>query len=143
MSEKLCDLELAASLENVAAFRKELGDAWKRHNLPHGKLNGLVLVITELCNNACEYADPTPSRFKLVCQLKANSLEVIISDNGQSFNPHDGVNPNFWNDPDPASFDDSRGAGCYLILNYFPDMIYRPSAQNSSGLNETVFNIDL
>lgn len=137
------EIELSAKLENIRQFRERLESFWEANNLPHGKLNGLLLVVTELCNNACEYSEPAPSRFYLNCSIHDDTIRVCIKDNGQSFNPHDGVNPNFWNEPDMGDNPSSLGAGCYLILHYFPDLEYLPAGQSASGLNETLIEIPL
>lgn len=142
LSGGLCDLELSATLKNVARFRDHLRQYWEEKNLPHGVLNGLLLVVTEFCNNACEYSDPAPSRFLLSCRKTDQGLDVIIRDDGQSFDPHDGAHPNFWNDvDDDAPQFQHMGAGCYLVLHYFPDLEYVPAGDSTSGLNEIRFQV--
>lgn len=143
LANAFCDLELSASLKNVGKFRDELRQVWEARGLPKGILNALLLVITELCNNACEYSDPAPEHFYLTIMERETGLGVMIRDDGQSFDPHDGVHPNFWNEYDHQGSQEHLGAGCYLALHYFPDLVYVPAVQSRSGMNEIHFEIDL
>jgi anti-sigma regulatory factor (Ser/Thr protein kinase) len=93
-------------------------------DLPAAAAFHLDLVLTEAVTNVIDYAGAAEGDLSidLVCELKADSVSVEITDNGRAFNPTG------WEEaPPPASLEEATpgGLGIHLIRKFTRSMQYR------------------
>ena len=84
-------LTLPARPENVAVVRHVLGAFAEALQLPDSVIEDMRLAVTEACTNVVRhaYADGEPGPVEILIRPVADTLQVIVSDQGRGIGPSD------------------------------------------------------
>jgi sigma-B regulation protein RsbU (phosphoserine phosphatase) len=109
------------ALSELAAWLAELAG---QHDLPPRVAFRLELVLTEAVTNIMDHAADTEraGRIDIACQIDADAVRIVLSDDGDAFDPTTRAAVVL-----PASLDTARpgGLGIHLMRRYTRSLAYR------------------
>lgn len=112
------EMKIPAKPEFVGVIRLTLSGIASRLGFSYDEIEDLKIATSEACTNAVQHAYKSNEKGEVVIGfgLFPDRLEVMVADNGQSFNFHsarEGLGP--YDQNDPVEFLREGGLGLYLI----------------------------
>ncbi len=110
-----------SSLESICLF---ISEEAKEAGLNDDNVYAIQLAVDEACSNIIEHAYLGDDNGEIICECNIlnDSFEVILKDNGKSFNPDSIPEPKIGV---PLEKLELRGAGLYLIRKLMDEVEYR------------------
>lgn len=133
MAGEVIELEIPARAEFVALARLVVAAlAAAEATLADDRVDDLKLAVSEACTNAIEAHDAAGSaeRVLIRCHAGTTSIEVVVEDNGQGFDPAELPDHPPVTDPDRLKFE--HGLGIPLIRALVDQVDFSPTAQGMS-----------
>jgi serine/threonine-protein kinase RsbW len=119
--------------ESLVAIRKFVFQAASDAGFDEKDIYAVELAVDEACANIIEhaYGGENKGNIECTCNDLNGSLEIIIRDEGQPFDPTNVTTPNFSVDLNQLK---PRGAGLFLITNLMDDVDFKFSKKKGNEL---------
>lgn len=120
----LCKLRVSGKFENLVKIADFISETAARAGLDEKASYAVQMAVDEACTNIIEhaYGGEGKGEIRLACTIKRDGLQIVITDQGQSFDPH--KIPKL-NTQAPLSKRKQRGMGIFFIRNLVDELEYK------------------
>jgi serine/threonine-protein kinase RsbW len=125
--------KFSGRFESLAGIRKFVFQAASDAGFDEKEIYAVELAVDEACSNIIEhaYGGEDNGDIECTCNDLSDSLEIIIKDEGEPFDPAIVAPPDFSIDLDEIK---PRGAGLFLIRNLMDDVDFVFSKKDGNTL---------
>ncbi len=125
--------KFSGRFESLASIRKFVFRAASDAGFDEKEIYAVELAVDEACSNIIEhaYGGDGNGEIECTCNDLNDSLEIIIKDEGEPFDPAAVIPPDFSIDLEEIK---PRGAGLFLIRNMMDDVEFEFSRKDGNVL---------
>ncbi|WP_275899684.1 anti-sigma B factor RsbW [Bacillus piscicola] len=80
------EMKVPAKAEYVGVVRLTVSGVANRSGYSYDDIEDMKIAVAEACTNVVDHAYQDNGQMAVVCNIYEDRLEIIVSDNGQSFN---------------------------------------------------------